>query len=195
MEQSSLGWWRRRRSCSSPPWSSASSTLLSALSIVSSTLSACLGLRKCLHIYCFLHDDFGRNTSKMFFSGFRAIWIGMIAGITAYYAIGLKNVYDDMSDAPAAGFSLFLFMIVYLFEDMSFAEGLLLSLFSCLAVRCYLLNSCCHAFSSFMLVMFIFTTCYLLSRAVHGGETAGQPGLISLPSSHLLSLSSQTNVK
>ena len=30
----------------------------------------------------------------------------MIAGITAYYAIGLKNVYDDMSDAPAAGFSI-----------------------------------------------------------------------------------------
>ena len=116
----------------------------------------------------------------------------MIAGITAYYAIGLKNVYDDMSDAPAAGFSLFLFMIVYLFEDMSFAEGLLLSLFSCLAVSCY---PCCHVFSSFMLVMFIFTTCYLLSRAVHGGETAGQPGLISLSSSHLLSLSSQTNVK
>ena len=43
---------------------------------------------------------------KCFFSGFRAIWIGMIAGITAYYAIGLKNVYDDMSDAPAAGFSI-----------------------------------------------------------------------------------------
>ena len=36
----------------------------------------------------------------------------MIAGITAYYAIGLKNVYDDMSDAPAAGFSLFMFMFV-----------------------------------------------------------------------------------
>jgi len=35
-------------------------------------------------------------------SWFAAIWIGMIAGITAYYAIGLKNVYDDMSDAPAA---------------------------------------------------------------------------------------------
>merc|ERR1712080_690089 len=34
-------------------------------------------------------------------------WIGAIvllaiAGLTAYYAIGLKNVYDDMSDAPAA---------------------------------------------------------------------------------------------
>ena len=185
MEQSSLGWWRRRRSCFSPPWSSASSTLLSALSIVSSTLSACLGLRKCLHIYCFLYE-------KQVKCCFRAIWIGMIAGITAYYAIGLKNVYDDMSDAPAAGLSLFMFMIVYLFEDMSFAEGLLLSLFSCLAVSCY---PCCHVFSSFMLVMFIFTTCYLLSRAVHGGETAGQPGLISLPSSHLLSLSSQTNVK
>ena len=50
----------------------------------------------------------------------------MIAGITAYYAIGLKNVYDDMSDAPAAGLSLFMFMIVYLFEDMSFVESLLL---------------------------------------------------------------------
>ena len=124
MEQSSLGWWRRRRSCFSPPWSSASSTLLSALSIVSSTLSACLGLRKCLHIYCFLYE-------KQVKCCFRAIWIGMIAGITAYYAIGLKNVYDDMSDAPAAGLSLFMFMIVYLFEDMSFAEGLLLSLFSC----------------------------------------------------------------
>ena len=37
----------------------------------------------------------------------------MIAGITAYYAIGLKNVYDDMSDAPAAGFSLFMFMVDY----------------------------------------------------------------------------------
>ena len=185
MEQSSLGWWRRRRSCFSPPWSSASSTLLSALSIVSSTLSACLGLRKCLHIYCFLYEIQVKCC-------FRAIWIGMIAGITAYYAIGLKNVYDDMSDAPAAGFSLFLFMIVYLFEDMSFAEGLLFSLFSCLAVSCY---PCCHVFSSFMLVMFIFTTCYLLSRAVHGGETAGQPGLISLPSSYLLSPSSQTNVK
>ena len=67
----------------------------------------------------------------------------MIAGITAYYAIGLKNVYDDMSDAPAAGFSLFMFMIVYLFEDMSSAEGFLLSIYSCLAVSCYLLNSCC----------------------------------------------------
>ena len=70
----------------------------------------------------------------------------MIAGITAYYAIGLKNVYDDMSDAPAAGLSLFMYMIVYLFEDMSSAEGFLLSLFSCLAVSCYLFNSCCHIF-------------------------------------------------
>ena len=151
MEQSSLGWWRRRRSCFSPPWSSASSTLLSALSIVSSTLSACLGLRKCLHIYCFLYEIQVKCC-------FRAIWIGMIAGITAYYAIGLKNVYDDMSDAPAAGLSLFMFMIVYLFEDMSFAEGLLLSLFfSCLAVSFY---PCCHVFSSFMLVMFIFISMF-----------------------------------
>ena len=80
----------------------------------------------------------------------------MIAGITAYYALGLKNVYDDMSDAPAAGFSLFMFMVVYLFEDMSSAEGFLLSIYSCLAVSCYLLNSYCHVFSSFMLVMFLF---------------------------------------
>ena len=121
----------------------------------------------------------------------------MIAGITAYYAIGLKNVYDDMSDAPAAGFSLFLFIIVYMFEVMGSAEGLLLYLFSCLAVSCYLLNSCCYVFLIYFgyVYIYVFTTSSLLSRAIHGGETAGQPGLISLPSSHLLSLSSQTNVK
>ena len=153
MEQSSLGWWRRRRSCFSPPWSSASSTLLSALSIVSSTLSACLGLRKCLHIYCFLYEIQVKCC-------FRAIWIGMIAGITAYYAIGLKNVYDDMSDAPAAGLSLFMFMIVYLFEDMSFAEGLLFSLFSCLAVSCYLLNSCCYVFLIYFGYVYIYSSLF-----------------------------------
>ena len=34
-----------------------------------------------------------------------AIWLIGIAALTAYYAIGLKNVYDDMSDAPPAGLS------------------------------------------------------------------------------------------
>jgi len=35
---------------------------------------------------------------------FGAIWILALAALTAYYAIGLKNVYDDMSGAaPAAG--------------------------------------------------------------------------------------------
>ena len=34
---------------------------------------------------------------------FRAIFILIIAGITAYYALGLKTVYDDISSAsPAA---------------------------------------------------------------------------------------------
>ena len=108
----------------------------------------------------------------MFFSGFRAIWIGMIAGITAYYAIGLKNVYDDMSDAPAAGFSLFLFMIVYLFEDMSFAEGLLFSLFSCLAVSCYLLNSCCYVFLIYFgyVYIYIYVSPPVLSSAEPSAE-------------------------
>merc|ERR1711971_377195 len=35
-------------------------------------------------------------------SWFAAIWLIGIAALTAYCAIGLKNVYDDMSDAPPA---------------------------------------------------------------------------------------------
>merc|ERR1712032_1357802 len=38
----------------------------------------------------------------VFLNWFAAIWLIGIAALTAYYAIGLKNVYDDMSDAPDA---------------------------------------------------------------------------------------------
>ena len=44
-----------------------------------------------------------QNTDSFFLYIFRAIIILIISGITAYYALGLKTVYDDISSAgPAA---------------------------------------------------------------------------------------------
>ena len=35
----------------------------------------------------------------------------MMTVLTAYYVVGLKNVYNDMSWSPVKGFSLFLFLV------------------------------------------------------------------------------------